>query len=50
MRQSTEGQKTGIQWTFARQLEELDFADDISLLSHRQQDTKDKLGRVTAEV
>ena len=49
MRQSTEGEKTSIQWTFARQLEDLDFADDISLLSHRQQDAQEKLGRVTAE-
>ena len=30
MRQSTADQKTGIQWTFNKQLEDLDFADDIS--------------------
>ena len=30
MRQSTVDQKTGIQWTFNKQLEDLDFADDIS--------------------
>ena len=35
MRQSTVGQKTSIQWTFTKQLEDLDFADDISLLSHK---------------
>ena len=43
MRQSTAGQRTGIQWTFTKQLEDLNFADDISLLSHRQQDTQDNL-------
>ena len=37
MRQSTAGRRTGIQWTFTRQLEDLDFADDIGLLSHRHQ-------------
>ena len=37
------------QWTFTKQLEDLDFADDISLLSHKQQDAQEKLGRVAAE-
>ena len=49
MRQSTAGKKTGIQWTFTEQLEDLDFADDISLLSHRQQDAQEKLCRVAEE-
>ena len=49
MRQSTAGQRTGIQWTFTKQLEDLDFADDISLLSHKQQDAQEKLCRVAAE-
>lgn len=49
MRQSTAGQKTGIQWTFTKQLEDLDFADDISLLSHRQQHAQEKLERVAVE-
>ena len=49
MRQSTAGQRTGIQWTFTKQLEDLDFADDISLLFHKQQDTQEKLCRVAAE-
>ena len=42
MRQSTVGQRTDIQWTFTKQLEDLDFADDISLLSHKQQDAQKK--------
>ena len=49
MRQSTAGQKTGIQWTFTKQLEDLDFADNISLLSHKQQGAQEKLCRVAAE-
>lgn len=28
---------TGIQWTFTKQLEDLDFVNDISPLSHQQQ-------------
>ena len=44
MRQSTAGQ-----WTFTKQLEDLDFADDISLLSHKRQDAQEKLCRVAAE-
>ena len=39
----------GIQWPFTKQLEDLDFADDISLLSHKQQDAQEKLCRVAAE-
>ena len=42
MRQSMAGTKTGIQWTFTKKLEDLDFADDISLLSHKQQDSQEE--------
>ena len=49
MRRSTHNKKTGIQWTFTSQLEDLDFADDICLLSHRLQDAQDKLNRVSGE-
>ena len=42
MKQATSDKKTGIQWTFTKQLEDLDFADDISLLSHRHQDAQEK--------
>ena len=34
--------KRGIQWTFMTSLEDLDFADDLALLSHRIQDMRDK--------
>ena len=49
MRQSTAGQRTGIQWTLIKQLEDLDFADDVALLSHKQQDAQEKLHRVAEE-
>ena len=49
LRQSTKDQTTGIQWTFNKQLENLDFADEISLLSHKQQDAQKKLCRVAEE-
>ena len=34
--------KGGIQWTFTTSLEDLDFADDLALLSHRIQEMRDK--------
>ena len=33
MRQTVEGERTGIRWKFTTMLEDLDFADDIALLS-----------------
>ncbi|GFS16209.1 acid-sensing ion channel 4 [Elysia marginata] len=35
MRETTKGVKNGIQWTLWTQLEDLDFADDLALLSPR---------------
>ena len=32
-----------IQWTLMRKLEDLDFADDLALLSHRLQDMQDEV-------
>ncbi len=34
MRKTTEGKRNGIQWTIVDQLDDLDFADDLALLSH----------------
>ena len=34
--------KRGIQWTFTTSLEDLDFADDLALLSHIIKDMRDK--------
>ena len=45
MKQTTSDRKTGIQSTFTKQLEDLDFADEIILLSHRRQDAQEKLRR-----
>ena len=33
MRNTTAGNKTGIRWNFTSKLEDLDFADDIALMS-----------------
>ena len=49
MKTSTENSKTGICWTFKEHLEDLDYADDIGLLSHRYQDAQNKLNRVSIE-
>ena len=35
--------KRGIQWFSTTSLENLDFADDLALLSHRVQDMRDKI-------
>lgn len=42
MKQTTHNKKTGIQWSLTEQLEDLDFADDIALLSHNHQQMQDK--------
>ena len=34
MKTTTTGRKNGIQWTLWSQLDDLDFADDLALLSH----------------
>ncbi|VDP83735.1 unnamed protein product, partial [Schistosoma mattheei] len=40
MKTSTSEGKRGIQWTARMQLNDLDFADDLALLSHTQQQTQ----------
>ena len=46
MKNSTDGERRGIKWTLTMTatttLEDLDFADDIALLSHRHQDMQEK--------
>ena len=39
----------GITWALNRRLEDLDYADDICLLSHRYDDMQRKLDSVQAE-
>ena len=38
-----------IQWTLSKQLEDLNFADDVSLLPHKQQHAKLKITRLSVE-
>lgn len=49
MKRTTTGMNTGIQWTLTGQLEDLDFADDVCLLSHKQQHAQNKLNRLADE-
>ena len=41
------GSGKGIQWTFLRRLEDLEFADNLALLSHRLQDLQDKVNALS---
>ncbi|KAL3874125.1 hypothetical protein ACJMK2_037180 [Sinanodonta woodiana] len=48
MTTTTNGRRNGIQWTLRSQLEDLDFADDLALLSHSQQQMQDKTNILAA--
>ena len=43
MTTTTEGSRTGIQWFLLSQLHDLDFADDIALLSRNHKHAQDKV-------
>ena len=43
MKTTTEGRKNRIQWTLWTQLEDLDFADDLALLSHNRHQLQEKM-------
>ena len=45
-KQSTAERKNGIQWTMWAQLDDLDFADDLALLSHTQQQMQEKTSTI----
>lgn len=45
MKNSVNG-KTGIQWTITKKLEDLDFADDIALLSHTHAHMQEKTSKI----
>ena len=45
-RETTKNKKTGISWTLSEMLEDLDFADDIALLSHRHRDMQEKTNQL----
>ena len=42
MKETTKGRRNGIQWTLLEQLEDLDFADDLAVLSHSQDQMQKK--------
>ena len=42
MKKTTTNRRNGIQWTPLSQLEDLDFADDLALLSHSHQQMQEK--------
>ena len=46
MKKTTKGTRNGIQWTLWNQLEDIDFADDLALLSHSHQQMQDKTSRL----
>ncbi|VDP17093.1 unnamed protein product [Schistosoma margrebowiei] len=48
MRTSTSEGKRGIQWTAQNQLDDLDFADDLALLSHTHEQMQMKTASVEA--
>ncbi|VDO88627.1 unnamed protein product [Schistosoma margrebowiei] len=48
MKTSTSEGKHGIQWTSRMQLDNLDFADDLALLSQTQQQMQEKTNSVAA--
>jgi len=46
MRKTTTGRKTGLRWKFTTMLEDLDYADDIALLSSKHQHMQEKTNRI----
>ena len=53
MRRTTEDQQKGIRWTLFDTLEDLDFTDDLALLSHTHQHMQEKkcrLGKFAQQV
>ena len=42
MKTATKDKRNGIQWTMLTQLDDLDFADDLALLSHSHRQMQDK--------
>ena len=51
MKQTTQDHRDDIQWTLMQQLDDLDFADDLALLSHsRQQMQRKRLEKAAAQL
>ena len=49
MRQIMINEETGIKWTHTKNLEDLDFADDLFLISHKLEDMQVKSNKLTEE-
>ena len=49
MRKATADKRRGIMWNFSTVLEDLDFADDIAILSPKFSDLHEKTGRLAEE-
>ena len=47
LRRTVEDQRGGIRWTPFCTLEDLDFADDVALLSHTRQHIQEKTDRLS---
>ena len=47
MRRTTEDQSRGISWILSLMLGDLDFADDLALVSHAQQHMQEKTTRLS---
>ena len=47
MRKTTEDKPRGIKWTFFSTLEDLDFADDLALVSHTHDHMQEKTTRLS---
>ena len=54
MKTETKGKRNGIQWTILTQLDDLDFADNLALMSHSHRQMQDKttsyLARISVQV
>ena len=49
MRESTKDSRTGIKWNLISYLEDLDFADDLCLMSQKQQHMQQKTNKLAEE-
>ena len=49
MKKTTADERRGIRWNLTTVLQNLDFADDIALLSLKFNDLREKGGRLTEE-
>ena len=50
MKRTIEDQSRGIRWTLFSKLEDLDFADDVALVSHTHQHMQEKTTRLSTYV